>query len=41
VSIAFKIEKAYDGNSPKISYYETLKYEKSMKLYPKIVLCGV
>jgi hypothetical protein len=41
VGIAFKTKKEYDGNTPKISYSEIPKSEKSLNLYPEIVLCGV
>jgi hypothetical protein len=41
VSIAFKTEKEYDGHTPKISYLEIPKSEKSLKFYPEIIICGV
>jgi hypothetical protein len=41
MSIAFKIEQEFDEHTPKISYSEIPKSEKSLKLCPKIVLWGV
>jgi hypothetical protein len=41
MSITFKTEREYDRHTPKISYLEIQKSEKSLKLCPKIVLWGV
>jgi hypothetical protein len=41
MSIAFKTEREYDKHTPKISYLEIPKFEKSLKLCPEIVLWGV
>jgi hypothetical protein len=41
MSIAFKTEKEYDENRPKISYLEISNSEKSLNLCPKIVVWRV
>jgi hypothetical protein len=39
--ITFKTEREYDRHTPKISYLEIQKSEKSLNLCPKIVLWEV
>jgi hypothetical protein len=40
MSSSFNTEKEIDRKIPKISHLEIPRFEKSLKLCPKIVLCG-